>query len=50
MSKLKTTTRWALAIALAAGLAQTGCGKREAANGSGSGSDSGTDSGDEDDA
>src|SRR5688572_14959766 len=37
MNKLKTTTRWALAIALAAGLAQTGCGKRDGANGSGSG-------------
>jgi len=37
MSKLKTTTKWAMAIALAAGLAQTGCGKRDGANGSGSG-------------
>jgi len=37
MSKLKTTTKWALAVALAAGLAQTGCGKRDGATGSGSG-------------
>ena len=37
MSKLKTTTKWALAIALAAGVAQTGCGKRDGANGPGSG-------------
>jgi len=37
MSKLKTTTRWALAVALAAGLAQTGCGKRDGTSGSGSG-------------
>ena len=37
MSKLKTTTKWALAVALAAGLAQTGCGKRDGANGPGSG-------------
>jgi len=37
MSKLKTTTEWALAVALAAGLAQTGCGKRDGATGSGSG-------------
>jgi phosphate transport system substrate-binding protein len=41
MSKLKTTTKWALAVALAAGLAQTGCGKREATNGPGSGSGGG---------
>ena len=37
MSKLKTTTKWALAVALAAGVAQTGCGKRDGANGPGSG-------------
>ena len=40
MSKLKATTKWALAIALAAGLAQTGCGKRDTA-----GTDSGAGSG-----
>ena len=37
MSKLKTTTRWTLALAVAIGLAQAGCGKRDGANGSGSG-------------
>ena len=37
MSKLKTTTKWTLALAVAIGLALTGCGKREGANSSGSG-------------
>jgi phosphate transport system substrate-binding protein len=36
MSKLKTT-KWMLAITLAIGLAQTGCGKREGSSSSGSG-------------
>src|SRR5688572_27996093 len=37
MSKLKTTTKWGMAIVLAIGLAQTGCGKRGGGSGSGSG-------------
>src|SRR5688500_3378158 len=36
MSELKTTTKWGMAIVLAIGLAQTGCGKRDG-TGSGSG-------------
>jgi len=41
MSKLKTTTNWGMAIVLAIGLSQTGCGKRDSASSSGSGSGGG---------
>jgi phosphate transport system substrate-binding protein len=41
MSKLKTTTQWALVLGLAMSLMQAGCGKREGTAGSGSGGGSG---------